>query len=295
MKEKTGNLSNILIIDDSMTSRAIIKNALLTLKFPINNIYESSNGMEGVNTVKSFSIDIIILDIKMPIMDGIEFINWIKTENNFNQIPIIVVASYGTDSQLAEAKKLGVNSFLRKPLDINRFKEALDLIDRYKSQQHIIYLFYKTIKRIFEAVFLTIILQYNSLPNIEEIYSSCMVQIYYHIRLNFNGDKKGCMDFYLPYDFSQKLVYDMALGSDNQYNDDFIEDNLNEFVNIVGGHFFSDYFSHNKVNFEFPVLKRETFDKSKIDVELEDWQILRVEDQYIFYKLNMIDTLLSNH
>jgi DNA-binding NtrC family response regulator len=108
-------MSNILIIDDE---KAIRKSLSEILSYEGYKIDESGDGEEGFRKFKEKEYDVILCDIKMPKMDGIEFLEKAKESNP--DIPIIMISGHGTIETAVEAVKKGAYDYISKPPDLNR-------------------------------------------------------------------------------------------------------------------------------------------------------------------------------
>ncbi len=108
-------MSNILIIDDE---KAIRKTLSEILSYEGYKIDESGDGEEGFRKFKEKEYDVILCDIKMPKMDGIEFLEKAKESNP--DIPIIMISGHGTIETAVEAVKKGAYDYISKPPDLNR-------------------------------------------------------------------------------------------------------------------------------------------------------------------------------
>ncbi|MBG07717.1 MAG: hypothetical protein CME68_03105 [Halobacteriovoraceae bacterium] len=116
-------LINILVVDDSLTIRIKFKDYLSNHGF---EVHEASNGMEALEILKRNSdIKLIISDLNMPIMDGMTFIEFVRKEETGKEIPIMIYSTELDKSLKEEAKKLGVNAWVSKPLDQSRILTAI--------------------------------------------------------------------------------------------------------------------------------------------------------------------------
>jgi len=105
---------NVLIVDDDMINRMLLK-ALLKKNPKISNISEAENGAEALKiTRKGDQIDLILLDIMMPILNGIEFLKIFRSDMANSHIPVIVLST--DDTKKTEVFDSGANDFLRKPI-----------------------------------------------------------------------------------------------------------------------------------------------------------------------------------
>ena len=111
--------SNILILDDDISISNIIKESLLNDGF--KHLMALQNGKEGIKNIEIFKPDLIILDMQMPIMSGIEFLENLKLENTDN-LSIIVLTGKVEDTSIEKAFQLGINAYLRKPFNLFALK-----------------------------------------------------------------------------------------------------------------------------------------------------------------------------
>ena len=111
---------NILYLEDEENIR---KNITRTLQLLCNNVYDCSDSMEAIEVFENKKINIIISDISMPNINGIEFSKIIRKKNK--QIPIILLTAHTDTDYLLEATKLKLVDYLIKPLNFLKLKEAL--------------------------------------------------------------------------------------------------------------------------------------------------------------------------
>src|SRR5215212_3514446 len=108
-------MSNILIIDDE---KAIRKTLGEILSYEGYKIDEASDGEEGLKKFKEKNYDVVLCDIKMPKLDGIEFLQ--KAGENNADIPVIMISGHGNIETAVEAVKKGAYDYISKPPDLNR-------------------------------------------------------------------------------------------------------------------------------------------------------------------------------
>ncbi len=105
-------MTKILLCDDSMLIRLQIKNFLLE-KFQDIQILEAKNGAEALEVIAKEDPSLVIMDIVMPEMDGLECVRNIKT--NKSRCKIVILSSVGNKETLKEALKAGADNFMQKP------------------------------------------------------------------------------------------------------------------------------------------------------------------------------------
>jgi len=108
---------NILIVDDSATMRSIVARVLRLAAVPVENLYFAENGERGLEILKACPVDLVMVDINMPVMDGCEMLERMKADTGLSDIPAIVVSTEGSESRISKLKSLGISAFVRKPFD----------------------------------------------------------------------------------------------------------------------------------------------------------------------------------
>lgn len=114
---------NILVVDDSLTARRIIG---FFLKDSGYKTIDAKNGIEALEKMTRCPIDLVITDLNMPKMDGIELINSIKNDPNFKTIPVIIVTTEKEDDQKEKGMKSGASAYLEKPVTKNMLIKEVD-------------------------------------------------------------------------------------------------------------------------------------------------------------------------
>ena len=102
---------NLLIIDDEEDIIEIIKNILSQFSA---NIYTAKNGKEALEKIKTYKMHLIICDINMPKMSGVDFLKTIRAEEN--NVPVVFFTGYGNKELMLEAAKYGAFDFIEKPM-----------------------------------------------------------------------------------------------------------------------------------------------------------------------------------
>jgi len=105
---------NILIIDDEEDIRIILKAFLENEGY---NVYEAKNGFEGIEIAKEKDIDLILLDIMMPQMDGFETLKKLRDDEKTAYIPVIMLTGLNEKSKVKNAINQGVTYYITKPFD----------------------------------------------------------------------------------------------------------------------------------------------------------------------------------
>ncbi len=104
----------VLIVEDSPTMRQLLRFALRRL--PGVEVVEASDGMDGLRKVTSDCFDLALVDINMPVMDGLKLISLIRSEERLAGMPIAVITTEGAQEDRERAIALGANEYLTKPI-----------------------------------------------------------------------------------------------------------------------------------------------------------------------------------
>ena len=116
--------ANILIVDDARLNREIFKLALLQDGY---RFYEAADGKQAVEMVERHQIDLILLDLMMPVMDGFQFLEWRQSKPAFMAIPVIVHSALDDFQSLKKALTMGSYDYVTKPLPDQELKVILPL------------------------------------------------------------------------------------------------------------------------------------------------------------------------
>jgi two-component system chemotaxis response regulator CheY len=116
---------DILIVDDSAAIRKILQRVIRQAEIPIGNVIEAGDGKEALEVLKTNTVGLILSDINMPNMDGIEFLTRIKADEEFKSVPVIMVTTEGSQAKVMLALELGAVGYVRKPFTADQIKEKL--------------------------------------------------------------------------------------------------------------------------------------------------------------------------
>jgi two-component system chemotaxis response regulator CheY len=116
---------NIIIVDDSATTRGIIKRILGLTGLPLGEIWEASNGRDGLDKMRANWVDLVLADLNMPDMTGQEMIAAMAKDPLLAALPVVVVSSEGNRSVLDSLTALGVREIVRKPFSPTMLKDIM--------------------------------------------------------------------------------------------------------------------------------------------------------------------------
>jgi two-component system chemotaxis response regulator CheY len=116
----------VLITDDSATIRMILKGLLKQLQ--ITDFVEAADGKAALDTLAKQTVDLLLLDIHMPNMDGLTCLKTLKSNPQTTSLPVIIISSDTSAAQLESAQQLGAHAYIRKPFRIEGLRDALSVI-----------------------------------------------------------------------------------------------------------------------------------------------------------------------
>jgi two-component system, chemotaxis family, chemotaxis protein CheY len=117
--------SDVLVVDDSAAIRKILQRVLRQTGMAINEIHEAGDGQEALKLLRSRRIDLVLTDINMPRMDGLELLAVIKGSSEWAAVPVVMITTEGGEAKVAEAVRLGAAAYVRKPFTADQIKDKL--------------------------------------------------------------------------------------------------------------------------------------------------------------------------
>ena len=118
---------NVLIVDDEKIEREGIK-YLLSMEKGKRSLYEAANGKQALQILRTESIDLLLTDIKMPHMDGLELSR--RAKELFPDIQIVIFSGYNDFTFAQEAIRYGVTDYILKPVDPDNFHETIQRAEK---------------------------------------------------------------------------------------------------------------------------------------------------------------------
>jgi two-component system chemotaxis response regulator CheY len=116
---------DILIVDDSAAIRKILQRVLRQADVPMGDIYEAGDGVEALATLKERNIGLVLSDINMPNMDGLQLLSQIRASAEYKELPVLMITTEGSQAKVMEAVNLGASGYVRKPFTADQIKEKL--------------------------------------------------------------------------------------------------------------------------------------------------------------------------
>lgn len=117
--------SDILVVDDSAAIRKILQRVLRQTGMAIGSIHEAGDGQEAFDLLQGTKVDLVLTDINMPKMDGLQLLAALKASAQHRHIPVVMITTEGGETKVAEAVRLGASGYVRKPFTADQIKEKL--------------------------------------------------------------------------------------------------------------------------------------------------------------------------
>lgn len=115
---------NVLIVDDSGVMRAMILKTMHMSGLPLGEVHQAGNGKEGLETLNQHWIDLVVVDINMPVMNGEEMLSRMKENPSTKDIPVVIISTEGSQTRIKRLKEKGA-SFIQKPFSPELIRDTV--------------------------------------------------------------------------------------------------------------------------------------------------------------------------
>ena len=117
--------NDILIVDDSATIRSMMKRTVRMIGLDVGEVYEAANGIDALAQLCEHEVAVMLVDINMPRMNGIQLLTRMKQNDKLKDIPIVIASTEGSQKRIDQLHKLGVAGYVRKPFQPEQLREVL--------------------------------------------------------------------------------------------------------------------------------------------------------------------------
>ncbi len=114
-----------LIVDDSTVMRKIVERALRQAGLDPLVVHEAGSGTEGLDLLKARHVDLILSDINMPSMDGLEFLRQLRAQNLAPGVPVVMITTESSEEHVKQAILAGAQGYIRKPFTAEQVKDRV--------------------------------------------------------------------------------------------------------------------------------------------------------------------------
>jgi two-component system chemotaxis response regulator CheY len=119
-----GNIS-VLIVYDSSVMRKIVERSLRQAGIEIGQVYEAGNGVEALAVLNERKVNLVLSDINMPGMAGLEFVKQLPTVEKAKGVPVVMITMEGSEGHVVQALSAGARGYIRKPFTPDQVKEHI--------------------------------------------------------------------------------------------------------------------------------------------------------------------------
>ncbi len=116
---------NILVVDDSSVMRSMVIRTLKLSGLPLGEVYQAANGREGLQLLDANWIDLALVDLNMPVMDGEEMIDQLRLNPDTEQLSVVVVSTESSDTRIEKLKRSRNVEFVHKPFTPEALRETV--------------------------------------------------------------------------------------------------------------------------------------------------------------------------
>jgi len=117
---------NILIVDDSVLTRMAIKRIVDMIDVEVDRVLEAGNGLEAFEVLDNNDVNLVLADLNMPEMGGIELVDKMKETDGYADIPVIIVSTESSTTRIQELLDKGIQDYLHKPFTPEEFRAVLN-------------------------------------------------------------------------------------------------------------------------------------------------------------------------
>jgi two-component system chemotaxis response regulator CheY len=114
-----------LIVDDSSVMRKIVERSLRQAGLDPLVVFEAGSGIDGLEVLKNQQVELILSDINMPAMDGLEFLRQLRAQNLAPNVPVVMITTESSEEHVKQAILAGAQGYIRKPFTAEQVKERV--------------------------------------------------------------------------------------------------------------------------------------------------------------------------
>lgn len=119
---------NILVVDDSKVVRTMVVRILKMAEIDLGEVHEAGNGREALSILDKNWIDLVLADINMPVMSGLEMVDEMSRKGMMGSIPVVIISTERSVTRIEELKAKGVSAYLRKPFTPESIRSVVEQV-----------------------------------------------------------------------------------------------------------------------------------------------------------------------
>lgn len=218
---------NVLVVDDSDIIRRMIVKTLTLADLQLGRTLEAANGREALEILEDEWVDVVIADLNMPVMGGMDLLQSMRDSADLRSTPVIVVSTEGASTRIAALKDLGVATFVRKPFTPEQIRDAvtsLTIVADGAERSALVADLATTVLERFAMLFAEPLDHPPAAPAGDLLASV----------LRFSGVITGAVTVAAPFDLCADIARN-ALGVEGDVGKPEAADALGEFTNMLAG------------------------------------------------------------
>lgn len=222
---------DVLVVDDSDIIRSMVKKTLRLAELPLGNVYEAANGREALDVLDGNWVDLVLADLNMPVMDGIEMVDRMKASRDIAGIPVIVISTEGNAKRIEEMRSKGVAEFIRKPFTPESIRDAVCRVTTdWSRDDH-----GELVAEVFRTVLERFTFMYGEPVDKEHLPAPDGDLLY--ARMTFSGLIEGAMGLAAPLELCREMSRNvLGVDHDDGTSPNTEIDALGEVLNMACGH-----------------------------------------------------------
>ena len=116
----------VLIVDDSSIIRTMVKRSISMADIEVTQCIEASNGVEALEILDKEWVDIVFVDLNMPVMGGTELVERMAADNLLVSIPVVIVSADQDSARIEDLRRRGIRAYIKKPFRPENFRDAVN-------------------------------------------------------------------------------------------------------------------------------------------------------------------------
>jgi two-component system, chemotaxis family, chemotaxis protein CheY len=116
---------DVLIVDDSTVIRQMVRRTMELAGLDVGQVYEASNGIEALAQLGDHEVAVMLVDINMPTMNGVQLLKRMKDNDRLKNIPIVIVSTEGSKERIEQLEAIGAFGYIRKPFQPEQLRDVL--------------------------------------------------------------------------------------------------------------------------------------------------------------------------
>ena len=239
---------NVLIVDDSLMMRTLIDKVLTLCGLEIGHILDATNGAEALAVMNQQTVDLVLADINMPVMNGEDLIREMSRKEELRSIPVVVISTDGTSRRMERMRELGVFGYLQKPFRPEELRVEIERVMNVPrfARDKIDSALTTAAAHVLETMcFANVLNTVNSPLDLQRTPLGAAV--------HFSGSFNGCLELWASPELASSLTMNFLGSTDEEDARRNGSSMLNELANVMCGATLTQLFSNGEFRLESPV------------------------------------------